>query len=599
MMRSLYSGVAGLRTHQTKMDVIGNNIANVNTTAFKAQSITFSELMYQTSAKASAPNETTGTAGTNAKQIGLGVASAAISSAITTQGSSQNTGNAFDLMITGSSFFVVSDGSSNFFTRDGSFYVDSVGNLAMSSTGYNVMGWLPQTDAESGKTTIRQDTVKPLRIMSAENLTASPEATTQATITGILDKNDVNVQGDGKNISLSFYDNLGYSYTAKFTVKATDGEGEYSLALADVLDANNDSILDRFDATIFTGTNEESAAATYSQKSATYTLMAGYTMDATSAKITDKDGNEYDPGDFLNEKGMVDRTNADREKAAIKYAEAFGYDDPDEFFNLTVLTDEEQKSYTRIGDILKSGRTYDKKVYKNPNDPTEGTVDVTPKPDLFSLKNGASVLSVDGYSLPKGTGVSIAYNQATGEFVGINGSNNIQAYKLALAPKKTDSANPFEVITIDMKDSLNYNNNQTSTMAATSGSGNNEGAGCAVGNMTGVSIQNNGMIYGAYDNGKTKLLGQIAVANFSNAMGLERKGDNLYSASMNSGNFDGIGVDVTSDGGYISTGVLEMSNVDLSAQFTDMITTQRGFQANSRIITVSDTLLEELVNLKR
>jgi flagellar hook protein FlgE len=97
----------------------------------------------------------------------------------------------------------------------------------------------------------------------------------------------------------------------------------------------------------------------------------------------------------------------------------------------------------------------------------------------------------------------------------------------------------------------------------------------------------------------SRLLGQIAVAEFANASGLEKEGDNLYKASQNSGDFDGIGIDIKSGGGYMTTGVLEMSNVDLSAEFTDMITTQRGFQANSRIITVSDTLLEELVNLKR
>ena len=118
--------------------------------------------------------------------------------------------------------------------------------------------------------------------------------------------------------------------------------------------------------------------------------------------------------------------------------------------------------------------------------------------------------------------------------------------------------------------------------------------------MSGVSIQNNGEIYATYDNGMTKLVGQIAVAKFANAAGLEKAGDNLYQATLNSGEFDGIGVDITADGaGSMTTGALEMSNVDLSSEFTHMITTQRGFQANSRIITVSDTLLEELVNLKR
>ena len=125
------------------------------------------------------------------------------------------------------------------------------------------------------------------------------------------------------------------------------------------------------------------------------------------------------------------------------------------------------------------------------------------------------------------------------------------------------------------------------------------GAGKAAGTLSGVSIGEDGKITATYDNGDTKLLGQISVASFANASGLEKVGDSLYQTTANSGTFDGIGKDPTSGGGSISQGVLEMSNVDLSSEFTEMITTQRGFQANSRIITTSDTLLEELVNLKR
>ena len=106
-------------------------------------------------------------------------------------------------------------------------------------------------------------------------------------------------------------------------------------------------------------------------------------------------------------------------------------------------------------------------------------------------------------------------------------------------------------------------------------------------------------IYGSYSNGNTVLLGQIAAAQFSNPSGLEELGNNCYKTTLNSGEFDGIGVDISADGSSMNTGQLEMANVDLSAEFTDMITTQRGFQANSRIITVSDTMLEELINLKR
>ena len=241
MMRSLYSGVAGLKTHQTRMDVIGNNIANVNTTAYKSSSMTFSELMSQTTQKASGANATTGVGGTNAKQIGLGVKAGAINTAITTQGSAQSTGNPFDIMITGDNFFVVSNGSENFFTRDGSFYVDGAGNLAMTSTGYNVMGW--GVDETTGN--IKQDTVTALRIMSAANMTYPPEATTQANISGILDENDKDVtSANGKTVNLNFFDARGYSYTAKFTFKQS-GEPNtnvYSMELTKLLDSTGAEI---------------------------------------------------------------------------------------------------------------------------------------------------------------------------------------------------------------------------------------------------------------------------------------------------------------------------------------------------------------------
>jgi len=124
MMRSLYSGVSGLKIHQTRMDVIGNNIANVNTVGFKSQSVSFSELFYQTTQSASGPNAETSTGGQNAKQIGLGASVAQISTNITAEGGSQSTGNAFDLKINGSSFFVVQSGGANYYTKAGNFTTD-------------------------------------------------------------------------------------------------------------------------------------------------------------------------------------------------------------------------------------------------------------------------------------------------------------------------------------------------------------------------------------------------------------------------------------------------------------------------------------------
>ncbi|OQA25881.1 MAG: Flagellar hook protein FlgE [Firmicutes bacterium ADurb.Bin354] len=590
MMRSLYSGVAGLKTHQVKMDVIGNNIANVNTVAYKSQSITFSELMYQTTQSASGPNETTGTAGTNAKQIGLGVKSGAISTAITQQGSTQTTGNAFDLRITGDSFFVVSDGTTNFFTRDGSFYVDAVGNLAMSSNGYNVMGW--QVNKE-GK--IVQDNVSKLQIMSPENLTSDPEATTLATMQGIIDKNDPQVLGDGKVVNLSFYDNMGYSYTARMLVNGTDEEGNYVLSLADVLDSNNESISDKFDFQLMIG---QVAASGEASKAASYSLGTGYTLSGTTVtlpnEVTLKDGTKITSvaaGDAFNADGTV----KDKERASL-YSSAFGFDDPEKFATLTI------KDYTggataapevkSVTGMLVSGTT----TYNKLNDAGDATVST----NMLETTAAGTTLSVGGYKSAAGKSLNVYYNQATGSITGVGGkTTESKAFNIQIKPKTDGDDNPFEVVSVDMTDSKNLNNEQVSTLSSTSGDKEGKGTGCALGTMTGVSIQNNGMIYGAYDNGQTKLLGQISTASFSNPAGLEKEGDNLYRATLNSGAFDGIGTDVTSDGGYVSAGVLEMSNVDLSSEFTELITTQRGFQANSRIITVSDTLLEELVNLKR
>ena len=126
----------------------------------------------------------------------------------------------------------------------------------------------------------------------------------------------------------------------------------------------------------------------------------------------------------------------------------------------------------------------------------------------------------------------------------------------------------------------------------------NAGAGNAAGSLDGFSVQTDGKIYGVYTNGDKKLLGQIAVATFANPSGLESVGNSMYASTLNSGDFDGVGVDV-SEVGKLAVGALEMSDVDMATEFTNMITTQRGFQANSRIITTSDSMLEELVNLKR
>lgn len=478
MMRSMYSGVSGLRVHQTKMDVIGNNIANVNTTGFKASSVAFSDIFYQTTQSASGPNELTGTAGTNAKQIGLGANLASIKASFT-GGGAQRTDNPFDIMINGDAFFIVNNGGTNYFTKAGNFEIDAYGTLT-ASDGSPVMGW--GVDAKDPNK-IAPGEVHRLDVMGPANLSTSPAATTHAYFRGNIDKNDTQLV-DGKPAQVQFYDSTGNLYTIKMSVKQKAGTGEYEVNIVDVMDINDKSIFVKYDAT------------------------------AT-------------PPEYV-----------------------------------------QSQEHTSI---------------------SIGGVVYTPK--IVDKNTGAVVLegtAADGNTLH--------FNPGTGEFVKMGATDGSKSAVIQIT-SKVDGL--FKDIDLDFSNLTMYNTSGRSTIESQRGSTKGIGAGKKVGNMTGVSIDQSGKIYGAYDNGDQKLLGQLAVATFSNPQGLEAVGNNRFTVTQNSGDFDGIGLDITANGGSFSTGVLEMSNVDLAQQFTDMITTQRGFQANSRIITTSDSLLEELVNLKR
>lgn len=582
MMRSLFSGVSGLKSHQTRMDVIGNNIANVNTTAYKSSSMVFSELISQTTQRASGPNATTGTGGTNAKQIGLGVKTGAINTNISTQGAAQSTGNPFDIMISGSSFFVVNNGSENFFTRDGSFYVDGVGNLCMTSNGYNVMGW--QVDEETMK--IKQDTVSALRIMSAANMTYPPEATSKAYVSGIIDKNNADVTSQaGKSINLNFYDALGYSYTAKLVIKQSSNTNEYSVELDKILDSTGKE-LDLDGVTFGTNTSQNINGSVILDKTAYQ--WNGTQLQKLSGETVCNLAQIFADGASVTDPALKD--DAATTAAINELAKAYGYEgSAEEFLNLTVtLTNNPEKT----PDIT-SGTYSVQQLLFNQSKGQEPNFATSPDAYLEDVSLSLDSFETTGRNFE---GATLCYDGAKGHFLGVNNVPTVTSVTLGLSQWGDGN---FSDIQIDFSTSSMYDNSGTCTVAATAGDTDGLGMGRKLGDMSGVSIQQDGMIYASYDNGMTRLLGQIAVAEFANVSGLEKAGDNLYSATLNSGEFDGIGVDITANGGKMSTGQLEMSNVDLSAEFTEMITTQRGFQANSRIITVSDTLLEELTNLKR
>ena len=685
------------------MDVIGNNIANVNTTAYKSQNMVFSDLLYQQTQAASGANADTGRGGINARQIGLGSKTAAINTAITRQGNAQSTNNPWDVMITGESFFIVNSGSQNFFTRDGSFNIDSSGNLVMASTGYRVMGW--QVDKETGE--IQSGPVQALQVMKAENMTAPAEATTNGIVSGILDKNDSDVHSKAGLVrTYQFFDSRGYSYTAQFSIHALSKDGQYYVQLDDIKDENGQSLKDYYNV------NDISQIASFGEaKSIEETKVYGLPGDGS---VTYTDAGDGKNGTFTVNYNYGEILTGFGENVMMSMAENL---------KVTVPAADNNKlpansDVTMQGDVTldrkvlqeKYGLTYDEKegqyYYRPETKNADGSItygDRTPLgpnpnatpptgPDAAAwgavlsklggnvqLATGgtpaAPLISVDekgavtmSFTAEFKTNKESAFTAATGTFgvtlnypadkeeimekaYGLNSTDNVKfdinyitpdghasvtrvesyegnalvfdtktgkfsyvgdpeqtAVTLDFAGSTTDLTGQvvdlghFSDISIDFSTIRNVNNGKTSTVAYDNGDGseNNLGTGRKEGALIGVEIGQDGKIRASYDNGLSKLLGQIAVTKFANASGLAKAGNNLYRTTLNSGEFDGTGIDITSDGeGSMESGVLEMSNVDLAGEFTEMITTQRGFQANSRIITTSDSMLEELVNLKR
>lgn len=438
MMRSMFSGVSGLKVHQTRMDVIGNNIANVNTVGYKSQRVTFSDVFSQTISGASSASDETGRGGVNAMQVGLGVNVSSIDM-LMTQGAAQRTDNPFDLMINGDGFIVVGDATGQYFTRSGALRQDDNGNLVISN-GMKVQGWPATYDEDSSQYVINSQEVQDINLADPTIKNSSPKLTSKAQLSG-----NINNTGTEASTSISFYDSVGNYYTMnmKFT-RDPAKPNEWTLAPVD------------------TGTDDKGAALVYAK---------------------DTSGN----------------------KVAFDATKVFG-----SAATLSVKFDENGKL----------------------EEPTSKSFDLT-----------------------------------------IGGST-------------TTTGTTFSNIKVDISGLTQYATKNNLDSKATDGN--------AAGTLSGYSIGGDGIITATYSNGDIRKIAQVVVAEFDNPAGLEKVGDNLYNMTSNSGDFDGIG-----SAGIFNTGVLEMSNVDLSSEFTDMIITQRGFQANSRIITVSDEMLQELTNLKR
>ena len=483
MMRSMFSGVSGLRIHQTRMDVIAHNISNVNTVGFKSSRTLFSDVFSQTVQHATGANlQGTGRGGVNAMQIGLGAQVASIDRMMT-QGAAQRTDHAFDLMIEGSGFFIVGDASGTYFTRNGAIRPDAFGNILISN-GMQLMGW-EITGNERDGWQVNRGQVEGITIRP-EHQSLPPQPTTQVDFSGnlvpeVVWSNDRDLSATPPVIgtvltppvamTMQVHDSLGNRHTIAMNAQIT-AIGGTTLGGADP--------------------------------------NTPYTIWRLTAEVADSDGN---------------------------------------FPTYYVQFDT-------------NGR-FVHAVMGDPFDPTGAPA--------------STMTASSPTALPVDTTVAAFVRQVE---LPINLS--------ILAPAAATFGE-----TGDGTVMLNFSGfTQFGSVRQTSRATDMDGR--AAGELTDLSVGQDGTIMGLYSNGLMRPLFQVPLAFFDNPAGLEAFGGSLFRQTINSGNFDGIGQD-----GVMQGGVLEMSNVDLSAEFTDMIVTQRGFQANSRTITTSDDMLQELVNLRR
>ncbi len=555
MMRSLYTGVSGLSNHQTRMDVLSNNIANVNTIGYKGSRTVFADTLSQTMQGASGPSANLG--GTNAKQIGLGMKVSAIDIMFTPT-SFQTTNKVTDLAINNNGFFIVRDGAQQFYTRAGNFDFDKEGNMVQTGSGLKVVGW--QADANGNINTATP--IAPIVIPTAASMPAKPSTT--IVNTGQIQA-DLPMGGAVVN-SDKVYDSLGNAHVGTSTY--TKIANNTWLVYTSVTDAVTGSVTGNVKQVTF---DNNGVFSSVEDVTAAGSLVAG----GPPYVITGVFGGAY-PNNALN-------LNSQGKTTDTPVTSAINFVD--------------QNGVTRaIGVKATCTTSYD------------GTKDAVWKVEF--LENGKAVgsttyNSVGSFALPTITltdgstysfdAASVVDIRAGGNGALANNGNGVSTWP----PTPLGTNNPL--VFQPLGGAALVSVNQTyDTLRQYSGDSTLlvDADGYAAGVLNDKSVDDKGVIIGLFSNGERLALGQLATAIFVNQAGLERAGNTTFRESNNSGTPQ-IGTAGTGGRGTMQAGVLEMANVDLAEEFTNMIVTQRGFQANSRTITTSDEMLQELMSLKR
>ncbi len=554
MSFALSAGVTGLQAHQKMLDIAGNNLANVNTTAYKASSVTFSELLNETIKKASQP--TTGIGGTNPQQIGSGVGIANITPNML-QGNIVSTGNPLDLAVEGEGYFVLSDGQQNVYTRAGSFAVDADASLVDPATGYRVQRIGSEGEIDgfqtpgSSEVHVPYDVAMPAKattgVVVSGNLSADAAfATTQtqvitsnlaytynsgtaATAATEIDQLD---QYSGTltagTITISGYDKDGTAFDTGLTL-AVDG----TTTLGDLIDHLNTNVLDGSTASLVNG----------------------------QIRITD-DTSGYSKTDM-----------------ALSYAGDGTLTTP-AYFEISTVGGEESKNINITVYDSQGGKHVLSGAFVRTD--TANTWDMV----LTSVTGDVNEITMGNRRIE-----DITFDASNGSYAGLSGSDTAE-FVITFAH---DSTNPQ---TIDVNLGTAGKLDGLTQFAGNSTAVARDQDGYEAGRLATLSVNNEGILIGAFSNGIKKNIATIQIALFQNTSGLERVGNGYYVPSANSG--EAIATQAMTGGaGSIHGGSLEKSNADVATEFVNMIQAQNGFQANARTIRVANDILRELTSLIR
>ncbi len=657
MMSSLFSGVSGLRNHQVKMNVIGNNISNVNTIGFKGGRVTFQEALIQTLKGAGRPSAISG--GTNPVQIGLGMQVAAIDT-LHQQGGLETTGQITDLAIQGSGFFVLSDGHGEYYTRSGAFGFDAESYLVDPASGMKVQGRMAdgegnipavstigdinlpfgQQDPANPTTTISlannlDSSATDARILSFEAGTTNIDQVTGIAVDGAGGRHNVQITNSnpgynpGGQAVRSTFDPTALAGVANLYGSMTENTTLGDLGVTDfsgftiTVDGLTTTTLEGYDANTrvsevvddlnqISGVDAELVAngvGNFEVK-----LTRSFAGDNASFNITSSNGAV---GNVLNRMfgldgagiasvGGLDHTFQilDTFTPTGKASEAA--------IELDVLVNAVTGLAEGIGELGEGGVTI---KTSNPDGLATGTLEIETAPTQHST----SITSYDSQggrhtvivTFTKTTTDNLWDWQVTlpGEELLLEGSTGTVRfntdgslltfqYNGGANSLRFDPGNGAETVEINFQagDTAAFNGLTGFASPFTTSAIYQDGYGMGI--LEKISIDQAGTITGIFSNGISRTLAQIIVADFNNKGGLLRTGNSMFQVSANSGSaIHGVAGETVA--GTISSGALESSNVDIAQEFTSMITAQRGFQANARIITTSDNMLDELVNLKR